>query len=76
MALPLMVRLRESEQDDEESDAVEDVEVVRPLEEGEWVVSTVSLRFRCAMMDIRVWKWLGLFCLPSPAKVLDVTVAV
>lgn len=54
MALPLIVRLRESEQDDEESDAVEDVEVVRPLEEGEWVVSTVSLRFRCAMMDIGV----------------------
>ena len=57
MALPLMVRLRESEQDEEESDAVEaveDVEVVRPLEEGEWAVSTVSPRFRCAMMDIRV----------------------
>ena len=57
MALPLIVRLRESEQDEEESDAVEtveDVEVVRPLEEGEWVVSTVSPRFRCAMMDIRV----------------------
>ena len=54
MALPLIVRPRESEQDDEESDAVEDVEVVRPREEGEWVVSTVSLRFRCAMMDIRV----------------------
>lgn len=35
MALPLMVRLRDREQDDEESDAVEDVEVVRPLEEGE-----------------------------------------
>ena len=58
MALPLMVRLRESEQDDEGSDAVEDVEVVedaeavRPLEEGEWVVSTVSLRFRCVMMDM------------------------
>ena len=57
MALPLMVRLRESEQDEEESDAVEaveDVEVVRPLEEGEWVVSTVSPRFRCAMMNIGV----------------------
>ncbi len=57
MVLPLMVWLRESEQDAEESDAVEDVEVVevvRPLEEGEWVVSTVSLRFRCVMMDIGV----------------------
>ena len=54
MALPLMVRLRESEQDDEASDAVEDVDVVRPLEEGECVVSTVSLRFRCVMMDIGV----------------------
>ena len=35
MALPLMVRLRESEQDDEESDAVEEADGVRPLEEGE-----------------------------------------
>ena len=57
--------MRESEQGAEESDAVEDVEdvdvvevveVVRPLEEGEWVVSTVSLRDRCVMMDIRVGK--------------------
>ena len=59
MALPLMVRLREIEQDEEEDavEAVEDVEVVRPLEEGEWVVSTVSPRFRCAMMDITVYTW-------------------
>ena len=35
MALPLMVRLRESEQDDEESDAVDVVDGVRALEEGE-----------------------------------------
>ena len=40
------------------SDAVEDVEdveeaeAVRPLEAGEWVVSTVSLRFCRVMMDI------------------------
>ena len=36
----------------EDVEDVEDAEAVRPLEEGEWVVSTVSLRFRCVMMDI------------------------
>lgn len=36
----------------EDVEDVEEAEAVRPLEEGEWVVSTVSLRFRCVMMDI------------------------
>ena len=43
-----MVLLRCSE----EPDSVEEVEKVRPLEEGEWVVSTVSRRSGLIVIDL------------------------
>lgn len=36
----------------EDVEDVEEAEAVRPLEAGEWAVSTVSLRFCCVMVDI------------------------